>query len=278
VIIECTGVNGKYKETRDVDEGTRMFVPCLGCLSVTHLLLSQLNTIDFESCSKACPNYRGAAAYSKTTRIAEHITRALQLKEREPGESELLPVKTMPLATRRQFLNNIGLHIMDTFITSTIGDLGLPPNREHHQLQYSRRKYIIELGHRFGTSPYTIVRTEAPFANISINEKHCTLCGICSHVCPTNALQKRETSVQHTMLFEFGLCTGCTLCREVCPEKAVQLCDSIDFMNLTSSPQSLIEKKVTRCLQCRAPFLEDNDAALCLSCRRRKQVLIPAAS
>jgi ferredoxin len=109
VIIECTGVNGKYNAKRDIDETSRVFVPCLGCLSEIHLLLSQSNTIEIEPCTKACTNYRGAAAYNKTTRMAEHVTNALRLKERDPGEGELLPVKTLPLATRRQFLNDIGL-------------------------------------------------------------------------------------------------------------------------------------------------------------------------
>ena len=59
---------------------------------------------------------------------------------------------------------------------------------------------------------------------VEFNTETCSLCEMCVHRCPTQALTIRRKGSQEEILFDYGLCNGCagdTYCQEHCPERAV---------------------------------------------------------
>jgi formate hydrogenlyase subunit 6/NADH:ubiquinone oxidoreductase subunit I len=54
---------------------------------------------------------------------------------------------------------------------------------------------------------------------LAVDIKNCTLCGICSRVCPTNAIL---VYLDKDMLeIDFTKCVYCSYCQDECPEKAI---------------------------------------------------------
>lgn len=49
----------------------------------------------------------------------------------------------------------------------------------------------------------------------------CTLCGLCTGVCPTQALTVRETGVETNLVLADEACTACRRCAAICPEQVL---------------------------------------------------------
>ncbi len=56
---------------------------------------------------------------------------------------------------------------------------------------------------------------------ISRNEESCVHCGVCTALCPTNAL--RVDIESRLVRFDAEACSACGMCTKVCPVKAMEL-------------------------------------------------------
>jgi len=79
----------------------------------------------------------------------------------------------------------------------------------------------------------------------------CTLCGLCTGICPTGALEMREDERETSLFFNGALCTGCGLCVRKCPVKALRMYPKAEGMKkLRTSPR-------VRCPACGAPTVSE---------------------
>ncbi len=53
----------------------------------------------------------------------------------------------------------------------------------------------------------------------------CTLCPVCTNVCPTGAIHRRQENEETVLELELARCTGCNACVESCPPQVMALVD-----------------------------------------------------
>jgi len=56
-------------------------------------------------------------------------------------------------------------------------------------------------------------------STISVDEKECVECGVCTSACQSQALTLTE---DQSLLFHNNRCVGCNLCIKVCPSRAIR--------------------------------------------------------
>ncbi len=79
----------------------------------------------------------------------------------------------------------------------------------------------------------------------------CTLCVVCSRLCPAGALKLHQDGESATLTWKASMCTGCGLCRDVCPMKAMGSAGTMTFGQLLAEePETLAHGK---------PFSTRND-------------------
>ena len=104
---------------------------------------------------------------------------------------------------------------------------------------------------------------------IQLDQQRCDASGVCSKVCPTDALQLSDQGV---LSFTSLDCINCGFCISHCPEQALMMTDSSDFGTWV-----LRENPVVACFDCGREFSSsqiDSDAApICPACRREKNLL-----
>ena len=103
---------------------------------------------------------------------------------------------------------------------------------------------------------------------VDVDRAECTLCGVCSQVCPTGALTQDE-SEQCTLRFHPRDCTACGVCAVWCPEEAVSVRRVLDVDALRSGPVVLHAGEMISCVGCGAPL---GPAAMVAAVRRRVRV------
>lgn len=78
----------------------------------------------------------------------------------------------------------------------------------------------------------------------------CTLCPVCTKLCPSGALQVSESGDQAELRWQAGRCTDCGLCREICPVGAMGRGERMTAARFQSEePERLItgERAVCTC-------------------------------
>ncbi|MGQ9510599.1 MAG: 4Fe-4S dicluster domain-containing protein [Thermaceae bacterium] len=56
-------------------------------------------------------------------------------------------------------------------------------------------------------------------------EEGCTLCPVCTNVCPTQALRRERQGEEYLLYMEVDRCTGCGACVESCPPQVMRLAE-----------------------------------------------------
>jgi ferredoxin len=54
-------------------------------------------------------------------------------------------------------------------------------------------------------------------------EEGCTLCPVCTNVCPTEAVRRVREGEEYVLLLKVEACTGCGACVESCPPQVIRL-------------------------------------------------------
>lgn len=113
-------------------------------------------------------------------------------------------------------------------------------------------KLLRSMAAKTGIVPGLVVHDkEYPFAAISIGKK-CTVCGACTAMCPTGALNREGGSIQ----FTYGDCIACGLCEKACPEAAIKTRNVLDLAKLVYGVQeTLIQTGMQECSACKRPYM-----------------------
>lgn len=138
------------------------------------------------------------------------------------------------------------------------GQAGLPPRRE------LLLKALAELAREHdGVSQAPIFQERLSL------QGGCTLCGVCSRLCPTGALTQTREGEQLRLDVRSDHCTGCNLCLEVCPEKALSWSGPLAAGDLLQrAPRPLAAASDRACAVCGEPYRNSDEAqTLCTRCR-----------
>ena len=87
----------------------------------------------------------------------------------------------------------------------------------------------------------------------SINETACTICEMCTTVCPTGALDARHYQDTVDITFDARKCIGCSMCVATCPEQAkhaIVIDQRFDVDALAAGPHTLISGSSAMCEKC----------------------------
>lgn len=79
----------------------------------------------------------------------------------------------------------------------------------------------------------------------------CSLCEVCTRLCPTGALQSEMTEDTLQILFRCELCDGCRICLDRCPEDASRL---VRIKTPPDGPVVLVCSRLLQCSVCGQPF------------------------
>ncbi len=93
----------------------------------------------------------------------------------------------------------------------------------------------------------------APFGQVQVDRKACTLCMACPQVCPTRALS--DAGDRPALFFTEDLCVQCGLCAKACPEDAITLEPRFLFdWEARRKPRVANEEEPFCCVRCGKPF------------------------
>jgi Pyruvate/2-oxoacid:ferredoxin oxidoreductase delta subunit len=92
---------------------------------------------------------------------------------------------------------------------------------------------------------------------VAIDERTCTVCGQCTHICPTTALKLRQLDSALEITFDSVMCGGCSMCLTTCPERkngAITLRTSFDVRELHRGLHTVCSSSTSRCEICQGPI------------------------
>ncbi|MEX0702293.1 MAG: 4Fe-4S binding protein [Planctomycetales bacterium] len=92
-----------------------------------------------------------------------------------------------------------------------------------------------------------------PFATVTVEEVGCTLCGGCSRVCPTGALDYDAAGGRLT--FHPVECINCSLCAQACPEAVLTLNPGLRPGQNFLERRTLVADEAVPCRRCGQPFI-----------------------
>ncbi len=93
----------------------------------------------------------------------------------------------------------------------------------------------------------------APFGEIRVDRKGCTLCMACASVCPHSAVTTGGDLPQ--LLFDEWNCVQCGLCASACPEKVITLAPRFIYdPEMRRATRTLNEEAPFCCVVCGKPF------------------------
>lgn len=130
-------------------------------------------------------------------------------------------------------------------------------NTKGYPIPKSRKRLIQLLQDR--------IETKIPFMVPTISDC-CTSCGICTLICPQNALLKKENGDSIKIILEPYKCVQCNRCIDTCRPQAMKSeMKHLSYKYLTGKVL-LHEGIPLNCSCCGKQIFEDNDAHLCIAC------------
>ncbi len=92
---------------------------------------------------------------------------------------------------------------------------------------------------------------------VEFNTETCSICEMCVHRCPNDALFILRVDSTEEILFDYRLCTGCrgeVYCQTHCPEDSVTV-SRVPLQGLSDKPVSLISGQMAACQDCGSYFM-----------------------
>jgi ferredoxin len=118
--------------------------------------------------------------------------------------------------------------------------------------------YLIEQRHggangeQANASPIIALTQGAPFGGMKVDSSKCTLCMVCTGVCPKSALLDGQDKPQ--LRFIEANCVQCGLCVQTCPESAITLIPQLDRSEAAKNPKVVSETTPMNCTSCGKAF------------------------
>ncbi len=124
-------------------------------------------------------------------------------------------------------------------------------------LDEKRTMIRLAVDHLYGQAAshkrYTALPGEAPFGQVMVDRKGCTLCLSCVGVCPSSALTDGGDLPQ--LNFTEWNCVQCGLCELACPEHVIARAPRFVYdPDVRRATRTLNEDKVVCCVACGKPF------------------------
>lgn len=124
-----------------------------------------------------------------------------------------------------------------------------------------RTNIRLAVDHLYGQGrahpPFVSLPPGAPFGQILVDRKGCTLCMACASVCPHSAVSAGEDTPQ--VLFDEWNCVQCGLCETACPEHVIRLEPRFLYdPEMRRTTRVLNEDEPFCCIVCGKPFASRN--------------------
>ncbi len=101
--------------------------------------------------------------------------------------------------------------------------------------------------------PLVSLSAGAPFGEVQVDDRRCTLCMACVSQCPANALEAGSESPQ--LVFIEANCVQCGLCCRTCPEDAIAASPRYLYdSQKRNTRRVLCEEEPFLCIRCGKPF------------------------
>lgn len=229
-------------------------VPCIGRVSETHVLEAFKLGADgvlLSGCSPGnCPHINGNQLALENVAFLKRLLSAFKIQPERVGFVENLRTDPQP------FVKTV------TEFVKKIQSIGPNPLREKRRTAsgLTRAGTLLNLLKSFSEElkimPAIVeYNMQSPFAEIIIDAEKCTICGVCSSRCPTEALKLWEDRDIAKVIFNYAKCIDCGLCELICPERAIEKKKVSDLSQIIKTPErALIKQKLIPCTNCGKPF------------------------
>lgn len=277
VRIQCNGCSKRFRIRHGKPPKNMgiVTVPCLGRLNETIILygkLSKPDIIEFSPCKTRCPFYRALRAFDESVIIAERLMKGSDPDVFSNGDGHR-ELKSSSLENdhahgRRDFIIESGKRAIE--IAFNIGEGDYRGRREPNL----RRERLISLILKNNLTGLIEKDDNLPFAEISVKEGLCDLCGLCERLCPSSALILEYSDGKLHLDFSISKCTNCGICRSICPISAISILNNIHLSILDRDTISLKSGKTEACVKCNQPFFISNEGQkICSICMKTKNVM-----
>ncbi len=268
---------------------------CLASLSLSQLIDLSRNGqrelwLDDTSCA-ACPLGRVQPIIAQTAAATNRLLQAFDrpsaihtpLSQPELGATETSPKPIFegnePKFSRRGLFNVLG---KVPRLAEPISDPSSPPTasapvsvsqRLPHHLPASRQRLCQQLAHLGEPVEKSLEIVGLPFAQVKIDAKACSACGLCARFCPTEALHFVADAESFGISFKAATCLDCGICAVACPENAVSFGSKLAAADLIADKAHwLVVSTLTACASCGEPTAVRRDEVgsqpQCYSCRQ----------
>ncbi len=106
-------------------------------------------------------------------------------------------------------------------------------------------------------------------ATVKINKK-CNICGVCEHICPTDAILIKKTEERAEILFNPTLCINCRECEKACIREAIQVYQATTA-EFKAKPYTVFTAKKIICENCGKEFYSITDENVCSVCKNKEE-------
>ncbi|NLI91731.1 MAG: 4Fe-4S binding protein [Peptococcaceae bacterium] len=104
-----------------------------------------------------------------------------------------------------------------------------------------------------------------PYKAVKANE-NCTSCGVCTKICPQEALQQIQKEGKNRLIYEPSKCVQCNRCVEICGPEALRF-EYVDFSyRFLTGKILLIETIAKYCAKCGKQIFHNAEPQLCMAC------------
>ena len=217
VIFSCPRQNLPNAET--------MIVPCMGMFSIELLFFlgmtgPPLISFNVSNCH-GCVNKSASDLFLKSLGHLETYASAL-LNTRFIVLAESAQEKTDSKDDRRYFISTVANHLISATSPQLLAKPEIPgePASMNRWVPQKTQltKLLLELADNESKDLLLTLCTH----QVSIN-RDCTLCPLCTGICPTGALKIEGFNEGKQLMFNNSRCSGCELCVTFCKNKAISL-------------------------------------------------------
>ncbi len=241
----------------------------------------QLNIyLEPEKCSQ-CYEFKCQNLIDKIQAIGDFKARINWIENRE-GLPDLAVQNEAPVMNRREFLGTMlrrGKKASVEVINETISDYNQlfadNSNQNNGKLkaQPEKRLKLLMALQVFNQKNIAYEITELPYRYVQVDK--CQFCGICSKLCPGDALEIKESDDSKSLHYWPLKCNGCGLCQNACVMGEVNWGKAMQIEDLIKKKGEILlaAAKADNCNSCgeKTFFYPDNQEHSCYVCRLKSK-------